>query len=352
MIFNAGLTFLLLFMRIRHFTWSAVSNDSDWDQAVARYQYATLFHTSAWLKAIACVRGYRLYRLRFSNAAGANFLCPLLVRRRGTLRVASSSFEADGNQMGPLFHGCSADMVQAAMHAWCQDHEVQYAVLASMDPQLEKWSELPGIHFLPLKQRSTRCTYRVDTTGPVDLILARGAKRFRATVRKSKRQGVTVSQWAEVKHLEWHLQLRDQFLKRKKSRPFLSHEGLERLVQSLSKDGRLRAYHALVDGQVAASLIAAKGPHGYYGVDSVSNDDFFSTGAPSAMYLHAFEAANQEGANYFDFTGGGSDSLIKFKKSSGAKYIPVYRHDLFYSKQSSMVRLLGLHLLSLKQRVQ
>ncbi|MDQ8193788.1 GNAT family N-acetyltransferase [Coraliomargarita sp. SDUM461004] len=338
-------------MRIRHFTWDSIVDDATWDRAVACYQNASLFHTSSWLKAIARIRGYRLYRLKFANKAGAHFLCPLLVRRRGAIRVASSSFEADGNQMGPLFSSCNPHIVQAALHEWCLDHDVQYMVLASMDPQLEQWPQLSGIYFLPQRRRPTRRTYRVDTTVSIDAILARSAKRFRATIRKAKRQGVQISSWTETRDFDQHLQLRSQFLRKKQSRPFLSNEDLEILVQALASDGRLRAYHALVDGELATSLIVARGPHGYYGVDSVSHSALLSTGAASAMYLHAFEAANLEGASYFDFTGGGSDSLVKFKESTGAQYTPLFRHDLFYSKPSSLARIAGLYLLSLKRRI-
>ncbi len=169
-------------------------------------------------------------------------------------------------------------------------------------------------------------------------ILSQMSKDTRYEIRKSEREGVTVSSSTNI---EDYQKFEEIFLDTVKRHKFITHpiSYYKKQFEVLTKENMYRVYLAKKDGQtVAAALIAFFGESAaYLHAGSLNSTEVNKLMAPQALIWQAIKDAKAQGCKIFDFWGitnstNPKDSwagFTKFKKGFGGYQFDVVRaHDL------------------------
>ncbi|SDS60656.1 Acetyltransferase (GNAT) domain-containing protein [Nocardioides scoriae] len=286
---------------------------ADWDRELGRWAGATAFHEAAFLTAFADLRGWRLELLAAEVAGEAVGLVPLLLARRGPVRVpAPTPFPF----LGPVVDDHHLRAVVAAAGGWAGRRG---AVALRVDRRSPTPAQVLLLEDAGVEVGSPR-TWVVDL-GPGDPAAAYNRNTRRA-LRTAEQAGVTVGPVDAATAARVLPQLLGEaYAAHGASDPYaaLGPAGWERLVAS--HPGAL-VHAAHLDGRCVGVLVTLVRDRTAYVWVGGCLREVRDARANFALHAHVLDEVARRGCTSADLVGEVDERVARFKAGLGARPEP------------------------------
>jgi hypothetical protein len=271
-----------------------------WDDTMASYRDATVFHSSAWHQNLNEALPGRTVRFQIDRGGDVHgHWCGFLVKKFG-IRVFGAPLPGTATDyMYPvLSKPLAVDEFLPAVKAWAAARRVGLV-------------EIGGEYFDPIsltaggyRLQPTR-TYRVDLSGGESAVWQRLKPAMRNKVRKAEKSGVTVSEDTSPDFArEFSDMLRSVFNRQGKA-PSYDLRRIETVVRVLGEAGRLTALTAMREGQRLAAVILLHDARTAYYWAGASYPSAYPFGANDVLQWRALQLAIARNLVCYDACGGG-----------------------------------------------
>ncbi len=301
-----------------------------WDQLIAGYPGAAIFHQKAWLDYLAASRGarIRLWEIR-QGAQVVGYFCGGMLRK-GPFPILGSPLRGWGtNFMGPVMKGNS-------------DHR-------DFLKALDRLAESYGLAMTELEQRflsedalaeagyecETTWTYLVELTpSDPDAILKRMDKARRYGIRRAMKLGLTVEDTDDPAMPEQYYEQFAALMYRKGLAPPYPREYPRLLFHHLRKANRLFALRVRdAQHEVVATGLFPYDDHTLYFWGGASKPEARQLNANDLLHWHAMCLGAERGLRSYDMSGWG-----RFKKEFGGELITLKRWHKCYWRSARWAR--------------
>lgn len=284
-----------------------------WDDLMASYRDATVFHSSAWHRGLNDALPGQV--VRFQIEAGGEVCghwCGFLVSKFGMKVFGAPLPGTATDYMYPLFSTApAAGDFLAAVRTWASARRVGL---------IEVGGEYYDDHSLTAggyRLQPTR-TYRVDLSGGEDAVWQRLKPAMRNKVRKAEKQGVAVVEdTSPAFPHEFSDMLRSVFNRQGKA-PSYDQRRIEAVIAALGPSGNLSTLTAIRDNQRLASVILLHDAKTSYFWAGASYPSAYPFGANDIIQWRAMQLAMSRGSTCYDACGGGD-----YKEKFGGTLVPL-----------------------------
>jgi hypothetical protein len=300
----------------------------EWDDAIASYRDATVFHGSAWHQGLdEALPGHVV---RFQIEMGSEVCghwCGFLVQKFGIKVFGAPLPGTATDYMYPLFAKTpGVDEFLASVRTWASEKRVGLVEVGG--EYFDDHSLTAGGYRL----QPTR-TYRVDLSGGEDAVWQRLKPAMRNKVRKAEKNGVTVIEDTSPTFArEFSDMLRSVFNRQGKA-PSYDQRRIETVVRVLTTSGRLSALTAVRDGQRLASVILLHDATTAYFWAGASYPSAYPFGANDIIQWRALQLAMSRGLGCYDACGGGD-----YKEKFGGTFVSLPAGHLVMNPVFGLVR--------------
>lgn len=298
-----------------------------WDDVVARFANATVFHSLAWLQVVSEAHNVKPLLLAIGDAedpSSCEAAWPVLEMRKGPFRVLGSPLPGWSTAyMGPLF-AQGAD-VDSAMSAFMQHSALRrHAYFACKVLDRDHPINLQRHGFSLVRKFDT---YRIDLSQTEETLWGNLKSECRTRVRKAQKLGVEVRAETSGEFIEefWRMSL-ETFAKAN-IQPTHSRRFAQELWKRLSDPSvdRVEALSAWLNGRRIATLVLPFDDHTMYYWGGAGYQDLRDIPAHNLLHWTAILQAKQRGLREYDFisTVGGAG---RFKKTFGPEAVDIATH--------------------------
>ena len=222
----------------------------EWDQIVAGYPSATVFHTSGWHESLNASLPGRVVRLEIRcRGSACGHWCGFLVSRFG-LRLFGAPLPGTGTDyMYPLsIEPLETGQFLDALRAWAAQTRLSMVDIGG------EYLDDDVLRSHGFRLRPTR-TYRVDLAGGEAGVWARLKPAMRNKVRKAEKQGVVVDVDASSAFSPLFFEMLEAVFRRQNKVPTYSLRRIEAVVRGLQAAGAVVPLVAKLNGEALASVI-------------------------------------------------------------------------------------------------
>jgi hypothetical protein len=300
----------------------------EWDDAIAAYPEATVFHGSAWHRGLENALPGHVVRFRVEvGGEVCGHWCGFLVSKFGMKVFGAPLPGTATDYMFPLFSKAPAvEEFLKAVRVWASTRRVGL---------IEVGGKYFGDHSLSAagyRLQPTR-TYRVDLSGGEKTVWQRLKPAMRNKVRKAETQGVAVIEDTSPAFAhEFSDMLRSVFNRQGKA-PSYDRRRIETVLRALTPSGSLTALTAMRDNQRLASVILLHDAKTTYFWAGASYPSAYPFGANDIIQWRAMQLAISGGRDCYDACGGGD-----YKEKFGGALVPLPAGHLVMRPVFGLVR--------------
>lgn len=272
----------------------------EWDDVMASYQDATVFHSSAWHQGLNEALPGRVVRFQIElGGEVCGHWCGFLIKKFGIKVFGAPLPGTATDYMHPVFSKAPAvDEFLNAVRTWASARRVGL---------VEIGGECFDDHSLTAagyRLQPTR-TYRVDLSGGEDAVWHRLKPAMRNKIRKAEKQGVTVIEDTSTAFAQEFSDMLRSVFNRQGKAPSYDQRRIEIVTRALSAAGRLTALTAMRDDQRLASVILLHDAKTAYFWAGASYPVAYPFGANDIIQWRALQLAMSRGLAGYDGCGGG-----------------------------------------------
>lgn len=300
----------------------------EWDDVVASYQDATVFHASAWHQSLDESLPGHVVRFQIEMAGEVcGHWCGFMIQKFG-MRVFGAPLPGTGtDHMYPLFSRTpSVGEFLKAVRSWAAEKRVGLVELGG------EYFDDRSLTAHGYRIQPTR-TYRIDLSGGEDAVWQRLKPAMRNKVRKAEKNGVTIVEGTSATFAqEFFTMLRSVFNRQGKT-PSYDLRRIETVVRVLGNSGQLSALTAMRDGEQLASVILLHDATTAYFWAGASYPTAYPFGANDIIQWRALQLAISKGLTGYDACGGGD-----YKEKLGGTLVSLPAGHLIMSPLFGLVR--------------
>lgn len=272
----------------------------EWDEVVASYPSATVFHLSCWHDVLKDSYPGKVVRFEVErDGRVCGHWCGLLLSKFGAQVFGSPLPGSATDYMYPLFSTPPpAGEFLDAVIAWAKDRGIALLeVGGAYFSEAELASKGYEIHH-------TR-SYRVDLSAGESGVWKNLKPAMRNKVRKAEKHGVLITEDTSSEFpSRFFGMLRHVFL-RQASVPTYGLGLVQTVVRVLTQSGNLKTLTAWHSGEALSSLILLTDDKAAYFWGGASYETAFPLGANDLIHWHALRFATSRGLLIYDTCGGG-----------------------------------------------
>lgn len=299
--------------------------DADtWDQFIAEYPQALLFHTSRWLDLLARVYALRWHRLGLYAAGRLVGLLPLQTRWLGPYRLAGA----------PLMRVIASTPFMGML----AEPKHLPAALAALEPVLRRWRidhiELAFPTLLTDLQAITELGYSVEVRETITVPLAeRDAAQIwgslsspcRRAVRKAQAEGVTVIEVENEDFIPDYYQMCREVYREAGRSPHLSEQFYAEAWAAFSGQRGIKALLAKrAEETIAGAIFLLYGGSIYY-LSGASRTAGLSSRPNNLIQWQIIQWALAHHYQWYDLGGAEMPGIARFKLGLGGRRQPFTR---------------------------
>lgn len=300
----------------------------EWDDTMASYRDATVFHSSAWHQSLNESLPGHVVRFQIeSGGTVCGHFCGFLVKKFG-ISVFGAPLPGTGTDyMYPVFSNTlPVDAFLASVRTWASERRVG---LVEVGGEYFDDSSLTAGGY---RLQPTR-TYRVDLSGGEAAVWQRLKPAMRNKVRKAEKQGVTVIEDTSPDFAREFFDMLRSVFNRQGKAPSYDQRRIETVVRVLAASGRLSALTARHDNQRLASVILLHDAATIYFWAGASYPTAYPLGANDIIQWRALQLAMARGIGGYDACGGGD-----YKEKFGGTLVSLPAGHLVMSPVFGLVR--------------
>lgn len=279
---------------------------AEWDQAIAVYPQATIFHRSPWH---ACLeRSHPGEVVRFRIEAGGEVCghwCGFLLHRFGARVLGAPLPGSATDYMYPLFsREPPVGPFLGAVQTWAKERRI-----AMVDLGGEYFAEA-DLAAHGYQTRHTQ-TYRVDLSGGASEVWKKLKPAMRNKIRKAEKSGVSITVDTSPEFTVRFSSMLQATFNRKGLVPTYSPKRIETVVRTLAESDRVVTLTAWAGEEALAAIILLVDGTTAYFWGGASYESAYPVGANDLIHWHALQLAIYRGLLVYDTCGGG-DYKTKF----------------------------------------
>ncbi len=300
----------------------------EWDDTMASYRDATVFHASAWHQGLSEALPGQVVRFQVEmDSEVCGHWCGFLVKKFGIKVFGAPLPGTATDYMYPVFSKTPAvGEFLKAVRTWASERRVGLVEVGG--EYFDDDSLTAGGYQL----QPTR-TYRVDLSGGEDAVWQRLKPAMRNKVRKAEKHGVTVVEdTSETFARDFSDMLRSVFNRQGKA-PSYDQRRIETVVRVLGRSGRLSALTAKRDNERLASVILLHDARTAYFWAGASYPSAYPFGANDIIQWRALQLAMSRGLECYDACGGG-----EYKEKFGGTFVSLPAGHLVMRPVFGLVR--------------
>lgn len=299
-----------------------------WDDLMASYRDATVFHASAWHQCLNESRPGKA--LRFQIEVGGEVCghwCGFLVKKFGIKVFGAPLPGTATDYMYPLFSKAPrVDEFLKAVRGWASQRRVGLVEVGG------EYFDEHSLNAGGYQVHPTR-TYRVDLSGGENAVWQRLKPAMRNKVRKAEKHGVTIIEDTAPSFAhEFSDMLRSVFNRQGKA-PSYDQRRIETVVRVLTAAGRLNTLTAVRDNERLASVIVLHDTKTAYFWAGASYPSAYPFGANDLIQWRAMQLAMSRGLDCYDACGGGD-----YKEKFGGTFVSLPAGHLVMRPVFGLVR--------------
>jgi len=159
-----------------------------------------------------------------------------------------------------------------------------------------------GFRNAPVHMMHPEMTWLLDISKNEEEILGGMRKTHRNLIRRAEKDGVTITQATEEKHLKAFYDIHMETVRRHKFVPF-SYDYIKKEVESFKKDGQIAIFSATLSNEIISSaIIVFYGKEAFYH-HGASSSKYSRIPASYLMLWNAISEAKKRGCAIFNFYG-------------------------------------------------
>lgn len=283
----------------------------EWDEIVASYPSATIFHLSCWHDVLEESRPGKVVRFEVEyDGRVCGHWCGFLLTKFGVHAFGAPLPGIATDYMHPLFlTPPPTDEFLDAVVRWAKGQGVGMV-------------DLGGDYFteteLTSKGFRTYCTesYKIDLSAGESEIWKRLKPAMRNKVRKAEKKGIRITDNTPTEFPARFFAMLEDVFNRQASVPSYSLELIETVVRILSRSGHVKTFTAWHDDKALASIILLMNATTAYFWGGASYPSAYPVGANDLIHWQALRFAAGRGLLVYDTCGGGD-----YKKKFGGPLI-------------------------------
>ncbi len=304
----------------------------EWDEIVASYPSATIFHLSCWHDVLNESRPGRVVRFEVEyDGRVCGHWCGFLLRKFGVQVFGAPLPGTATDYMHPLFSTTppAGEFLDGVLR-WAKERGVG---LVEVGGKYFTETELASKGF----QTYHTCSYRVDLSAGESGIWKRLKPAMRNKVRKAEKSGVRITDDMPTDFPARFFAMLEDVFHRQAAVPTYSLELIETVVRVLDRSGHAKTFTAWHNDEALACVILLVDATTAYFWGGASYRSAYSLGANDLIHWHALRFAVSRDLLVYDTCGGGD-----YKKKFGgtlitlpAGYLPL---NPLFSLARSVVR--------------
>jgi CelD/BcsL family acetyltransferase involved in cellulose biosynthesis len=293
------------------------SEAPSWDQVVARFAAATVFHTHDWMTAVGRLFGVEKLPLGVFQSGRMVGAFPTFRARKGPLRVMAAPLGGWATYYGgPLVDASLQSAVLKAFDALLNQGRIDYAEIRY--PHLSAVEALREQGYYVEEKH----TYVLSLDQPIDQLWKGMKSACRRAVRKAQRSGVEVIEPDHKSFLEDYYELAKDTYRKSNRLPPLSARQLGMVWDTLNETQRVKVLLARHEGRVIAGAIFLLFQDKIYYWDGASCRDGLSLRPNNLIHWILIEWAVGHGYRTYDMLGANIPSIARFKQTFGCGLQP------------------------------
>ena len=299
---------------------SEVGNEQ-WDDLLAEFPNATLFHTLAWQRIMRAAGAARIHLLQAQCEGECTALWPCQEMRKGPLRVLGSPLPGMSSAyMGPLFKP-SADK-RAILDAFFQTDYFSKPAFFAVKSLTAEDIDLSAYGFEKVLEFDTYC---VDLTLSQEAIWDNFKSECRSRIRKAEKLGLEVREETDDSFADDYWAMSIETFARTHIQPTFSQGFVEEMWRHLRSEGHLRVLSAWLNDERVGTLVLPFDGHTMYYWGGASYRRFRGLPAHNLLHWEAMKLAQELGLERYDFvsTLGGAG---RFKSTFGPERVHSSTH--------------------------
>ena len=272
----------------------------DWDDTMASYDDARVFHSSAWLQSLDEALPGQVVRFQIEmEGEVCGHWCGFMIKKFGIKVFGAPLPGTATDYMYPLFKQPPAVAgFLKAVRTWASERRVGLIEIGG------EYFDDPSLSAAGYRLHPSR-TYRVDLAGGADAVWQRLKPTMRNKVRKAEKHGVTIIEDTSPTFArDFSAMLRAVFNRQGKA-PSYDQRRIETVVRILTDAGRLSALTAMRDEERLASVILLHDARTVYFWAGASYPSAYPLGANDIIQWRALQLAISRGLEGYDGCGGG-----------------------------------------------
>ncbi len=300
----------------------------EWDEVMASYEAATVFHSSPWHQCLNESLPGRVVRFQIETANEiCGHWCGFLVKRFGIKVFGAPLPGSATDYMYPVFSKTPpVDQFLQSVRTWAAEKRVGLVEVGG------EYFDDHSLMRAGYRVQHTR-TYRVDLSGGEDAVWQRLKPAMRNKVRKAEKNGVVVVQDDSPTFARDFSDMLRSVFNRQGMAPSYDERRIEAVVRVLTLSGRLISLSAMRDNERLASVILLVDAKAAYFWAGASYPSAYPFGANDLIQWRALQLAISRGLTVYDACGGGD-----YKEKFGGTFVSLPAGHLVTRPAFGLVR--------------